>query len=99
MPSHVHLQKAFYYKSREAALLAIQCIDNGTNSESLILFTGKVLVGSDYSFATVAAPYAQELLDVQTARTFALSELGKQVQKTSKESPLPFSPPPLPSSS
>ena len=43
--------------------------------------TGKLLVGpTEYSFANVAAPYAQELLDIQTARTFALSELGKQVR-------------------
>jgi len=41
---------------------------------------GKLLIGADeYSFAQVAAPYAQELLDMQTARTFALTELGKQV--------------------
>jgi hypothetical protein len=44
------------------------------------LVSGKLLIGADeYSFAKVAAPYAQELLDVQTARTFAITELGKQV--------------------
>lgn len=42
--------------------------------------TGKTLLGPDeYSFAAVAAPYAQELLDLQSARNFALNELGKQV--------------------
>lgn len=41
---------------------------------------GKLLIGpKEYSFAAVAAPYAQELLDLQTSRTFALDEFGKQV--------------------
>ena len=40
---------------------------------------GKILVGNDYSFAKVAAPYANELLSLQNARTFALDEFGKQV--------------------
>lgn len=41
---------------------------------------GKLLVGSEeYSFAAVAAPYAQELLDLQSARSFAITEFGKQV--------------------
>ena len=40
---------------------------------------GKILVGNEYSFAQVAAPYANELLSLQNARTFALDEFGKQV--------------------
>ncbi len=38
-----------------------------------------MLIGEEYSFAKVAAPYAQELLDLQMAQTFAITEIGRQV--------------------
>ena len=50
---------------------------------------------TEYSFAAVAAPYAQELLDVQTARTFALGELGKQVSPVRISPGLTDAAPPL----
>ena len=37
-------------------------------------------MGADeYSFAAIAKPYAQELLDRETAQNYTLQQVGKQV--------------------
>lgn len=42
--------------------------------------SGKLLVGKDeYSFAAIAKPYAQELLDRESTRQYTLQQVSRQV--------------------